>query len=118
MSSKLVATIAAGFVALTAAGCGSSTSTASTIAAAAKKDHHASKASCSQEEAGTVRLGVQTFAVYDCLLSGVDQIFRPPGVRSPSFRRCYVFNQGPVEVTSAALRRAAPGKTFSCASRM
>jgi hypothetical protein len=114
MSRRVAATVTAGFVALTFAGCGSTTSTE--IAASAKSDHHASTAACSQEKAGTVRLGGQSFVVYDCVLSGVDQIYRPPGVHSPSFRSCYVFNQGAVEVNPGALRRVAPRKTFSCAS--
>jgi len=113
MRRTIVGLVSTALVVLTLTGCGSS-STAEKIAAAAKSDHHASAASCSQDAA--VRLAGQQLVVYDCQLSGVGQIFRPPGARSASFRTCYVYNQGPVEVTPASLRRAAANTKFGCSS--
>src|SRR5262245_11706778 len=102
MRRRVTFALAACMATLALAGCGP-TSTADKIMASAKSDYHASNASCSRE-INTARLGGQRFNVYDCQLDGVGEIFRPPGVRSASFRRCYVYNQGPVAVDPSSMR--------------
>lgn len=94
--------LAAVFALLALSACGGS-STASKVAAAAKTDHGAQSAKCTQT-AGAKRL------VYRCDLAGVDLAHRPASsIGSDTLVRCYADDDGLISDVTAVMARGCTG---------